>query len=85
MPNGWAQPNDSLRYACMDTGFRHRPVPSGQTKREAFCGNCGASRCVHHPEMKPVEVRKRIRMPTQYPEKKIIWALQRTNVRAGED
>ena len=84
MTNGWAKPSDSLRYACMDTCFRHRPLPSGQTKRDAFCANCGASRCIHYPEMKPAEVRRRKRMPTQYRKKKMIWALQRTNVRGGK-
>lgn len=75
MSNGWAEPNDSLRYACMDIGFRHRPLPNGQSKRDAFCANCGAARCVHHPEMKPREVRRRKKMPTEYPKKKIVWAL----------
>lgn len=85
MTGGWAEPKDSLKYACMDVGFRHRPIPRGQTKRSAFCDKCGALRCVLYPEMRPVEVRLRKRMPTYYPSRKIIWALQRTNVRAGEN
>ena len=73
-------PKNSLKYACMDVGFRHRPIPRGQTKRSAFCDKCGAPRCVLYPEMRPVEVRRRKRMPTQYPKRKIVWAFYKAGV-----
>lgn len=70
-----AKPNNSLKYACMTVGFAHRPIPVGSTKRKAYCSICTASRCVHHPEMTPREVRKLKRMPTRYPEISMAWAV----------
>lgn len=57
----------SLRYACLSEGFSSRGVPPGLTKREAYCSKCAAPQCVHHHEMTPKEVMRRV--PTAYPEK----------------
>lgn len=61
------KPEDSLKYACMDEGFRHRPIPVGSTKRKAYCSWCTARRCVHHPEMTPKQVGKLKEVPSRYP------------------
>ena len=56
---GPAEARDSLKYACMGEGFRHRPVPPGSTKRKAYCSICKAPHCVHHPDLSPEQVAKR--------------------------
>jgi len=47
-----AEPEDSLKYACMTIGFAHRPIPLGQTKVRAYCVNCETERCVHGESVK---------------------------------
>jgi len=32
--------SDALRYACLEEGFKARPIPPGKTKRESFCKAC---------------------------------------------
>lgn len=70
---GPARSEESLKYACMGKGFSSRGVPPGLTKREAYCSSCTADYCVHHPEMTPKMVMRRL--PTQYPERSMVWAL----------
>ena len=65
------EPKDALRYACLDVGYSHRPVPIGSTKRRSFCRVCEARRCYFHPEMTPAEVRKRKVIPSMYPARRI--------------
>ena len=31
---------DALRYACLEEGFKARPIPAGSTKRQAYCKIC---------------------------------------------
>jgi len=63
-----AQPDDSLKYACMDRGFYARPIPRGLTKHEAFCPICEAPRCMLRRDLTPAEVMrlrvKGARVPT---------------------
>lgn len=77
---GPPQAQDSLKYACMDVGFAHRPIPIGETKRQAFCANCTALRCVHHPELTPDQVKKDGPIASRYPEKSIICALHEARI-----
>jgi hypothetical protein len=32
--------SDALRYACLEEGFKARPIPPGKTKRELYCKTC---------------------------------------------
>ena len=57
---------DSLKYACLDEGFSHRPCLPGE-KRKRFCANCTAESCYHHPDLTPAEVKEK-GAPTLYPE-----------------
>ena len=57
---------DSLKYACLDEGYRHRPCLPGE-KRKRFCANCTAESCYHHPELTPAQVKEK-GAPTLYPE-----------------
>jgi len=60
-----AEPTDALKYACMDVGFHHRPIPRGTTKRKAFCAKCGAERCMWYSRVAPKAVVKMGRFPHQ--------------------
>jgi hypothetical protein len=55
-----AEPQDALKYACMDVGFHHRPLPMcdgrRMSKREAYCQHCTARRCVHYKDVTPKEL-----------------------------
>lgn len=62
----------SLRYACLKKGFSSRGVPPGLSKREAYCSKCKADHCIHHTEMTPKEVMRRL--PTEYPKRAACWA-----------
>jgi len=74
---GRAQPRDALQYACMDIGWRFRPLPIDMTgkstpRRKAFCPTCDASHCYHYPDLTPAEVRRKGIIPSRYPEKRVI-------------
>jgi len=32
--------SDALRYACLEEGFKAKPIPPGKTKRELYCKVC---------------------------------------------
>jgi len=53
------QRSDGSEYACMDVGFSHRPIPRGQSKREVYCQQCTAKRCMHHRELTPKQIVER--------------------------
>lgn len=59
---GKPRAEDSLKYACMDKGFYHRPVPDGMTKRQAFCAVCTAGRCVHYSDKTPEQLCQQARV-----------------------
>ena len=61
---------DSLKYACLDEGYRHRPCLPGE-KRRRFCARCTAKVCYHHPKMTPAQVLHLLHLPTRYPEHQV--------------
>ncbi|HUW94556.1 MAG TPA: hypothetical protein VMW58_02115 [Anaerolineae bacterium] len=63
---------DSLKYACLDEGFSHRPCLPGE-KRRRFCANCMAESCYHHPELTPAQVKEMKSVPAVYPEHQV-WS-----------
>lgn len=61
---------DSLKYACLDEGFSHRPCLPGE-KRRRFCSHCTAESCYHHPDLTPAQVKEK-GAPTLYPERRVL-------------